>query len=188
MRDWSAAPERGNGRIRGREMIEIYRAGSQLTKVKLMIAFAALCAAAALYFGWQLFNSYGTAPGDGGVLAPVGERIAWALGVVLLGLAFLAGMWLYGRLYATSIGYDEAADALHVRTLEFLASREQVYPASAVQGARYQEGRLETIRHSVDAPWFKLRIEGRSWPIIVDAQGEFLEPELAARLLRTSGG
>ena len=168
-------------------MKHIYRAGSQLTKVKFMIAFAALCAAGALYWGWVLFNSYGTAPGDGGVLAPIGQRIAWGLGVAALGFAFLAGMWVYGRLYATSIAYDDAADALHIRTLEFLASREQVFPASAVQRSGYQHGRMDTVHgHSVNAPWFNLRLEGRSWPIIVDAQGEFPDPELAARLLKLS--
>ena len=49
----------------------------------------------------------------------------------------------------------------------------------------YHAGRMDNPGGvSVDAPWFSLRLRGRSWPLIVDAQGDFPDPELAARLLK----
>ena len=162
-------------------MTEIFRAGSQLIKVKAMIAFSGLCAAGAFYWGWDLFNTYGIRPADGGALAPLGVRLAWGLGVAGLGLAFFAGMWVYGRLYATRIDHHRTTDRLHVRTLEFFASREHVYRAGDVEGSTYHTG--ENVR-GVDAPWFTLRIRGRRMPLIVDARGRFPDRELARRLLK----
>lgn len=162
-------------------MKDIYRGGWQLTKVKGMMLFSGLCAAGALYWGWDLFNTYGTAPGDGGVLAPVGQRLAWGLSVAALGLAFLAGMWMFGRRYATRIRYDEAADALHIGTLEFLASRRQVVPAADVAEALYHQGDVEGS--GVDAPWYTLQLKGRR-SIVLDAQGVFPDRALARQLLK----
>ena len=163
-------------------MVDVYRAGFQLTKVKAFMIVALLCAAGALYWGWDLFNTYGTAPGDGGVLAPIGQRLAWGLGVAGLGVALLAGMWFYGCLYATRIRYDPAADALHIGTLQLLATRFKVHAASDVLGSSYHHGRMEG--EGVEAPWFTVRLEGRRYPLIVDAQGVFPDRELARRLLK----
>ncbi|MDP8993979.1 MAG: hypothetical protein M3N07_03195 [Pseudomonadota bacterium] len=172
-------------------MTRLYRAGFQLTKVKAFIAFSAALALAACWWGWELFNSYGLSRADGGVLAPFRDRVALGFGVAALGLTLLAGMWFYGRLYVTAVDYDEAADALHVRTLEFLGSRETVYPAAAVRRADYVEGRshapdalIPSHGVSVDAPWFKLRLAGRRVPLILDAKGEFGDAALVKRLLK----
>jgi transmembrane protein TMEM70 (proton-transport ATP synthase complex) len=162
-------------------MILIYRAGFQLTKIKGMMIFAALCAAGAVYWGWDLFNTVGLRPADGGVLKPLGERLAWGLGVAGLGVAFLAGMWVFGRRYATRIRYDQAKDALHIGTLEFLAGREHIHAASDVLGSTYHHGRMEG--EGVNAPWFMLSLKGRS-RLIVDAQGIFPDRALAERLLK----
>ena len=47
-------------------MVEIYRAGPQLGTVRKFILFSLVCAVAAIWWGWHLFNSYGLSPGDGG--------------------------------------------------------------------------------------------------------------------------
>ena len=163
-------------------MKDIYRGGFQLTKVKGIMVLAMLCAGGALYWGWDLFNTYGLAPGDGGVLAPLWQRLAWGLSVAGLGIAFLAGMWIYGRRYATRIRYDEAADALHIGTLELLAGRMHVHAASDVVGSDYHHGQVEEA--GVDAPWYFIELKGRPSRLILDAQGVFPDRDLAARLLK----
>lgn len=163
-------------------MVDIYRAGFQLTKVRGFMIVALLCAVGAVYWGWDLFNTYGLNPGDGGVLAPLWQRLAWGLSVAGLGLAFLAGMWIYGRRYVTGIRYDQAADTLHIGTLEFLAARVKVYPASSVVGADYRHGRLEG--EGVNAPWYFVKLKDRSSRLILDAQGIFPDRQLAGKLLR----
>ena len=163
-------------------MIDLYRGGWQLTKVKGMMVFSGLCGAGALYWGWDLFKTSGLNPGDGGVLAPLGQRLAWGLSVAALGLAFVVGMWAFGRRYATRIRYDEASDTLHIGTLAFLATRTEVRPAADVEAALYYHGRVEGS--GVDAPWYTLQIRNRPRSIVLDAQGVFPDRALARRLLR----
>jgi len=166
-------------------MTEIYRAGSQLIKVRAIMLLSLASAVAACWYGWVIFQSYGLRPADGGVLAPLGTRLAFGGGIALLGLAFAAGMALYGRLYATRIDYDEAAGALHIRTAGFVTGAESVHPVSDVLESDWMAGRFDNPAGvSVDAPWIKLRLSGRSWPLIVDAQGRFPDRALAAKLLR----
>jgi hypothetical protein len=168
----------------GGRLTEIYRGGFQLTKVKAMMLFGLLCALGGSYLGWRMFKTVGLSPGDGygGILAPVGVRLAWGLVLPAVGFAFLFGIWMFGRIYVTRIRFDPASDELHVRTLEFLAGRESVFKVSDVLGASYQHGRMQG--EGVNAPWFTLRLAGRRWPLILDAQGIFPDRELAERVLR----
>jgi len=163
----------------------IYRAGRQLLKVRAIMLLALVSAVVSTWYGWDLAQTYGIRPADGGRLASLPVRLAWGISVASLGIAFAVGMWAYGKLYAGSIRYDEAAGALHVRTVEFiLGGRDLVYPLAAIEGSSWREGRFDNPAGvSVDAPWIALRVKGRRWPLIVDAQGEFPDRALAARVL-----
>ena len=173
-------------------MIELYRAGSQLMKVRAVMIVSLIAAVAACWWGWDMFRTYGLRPADGGVLAPVAVRLTWGLGLASVGIAFAVGMWAYGKLYVSAIDYDEAADALHIRTVSFFGSRESVHPVAAVLGSSYVKGRSHDWDSlfppegvSVNAPWIKLRIAGRRAPLIVDAQGKFTNHALAGRFLKS---
>jgi hypothetical protein len=163
-------------------MIEVFRAGRQLWKVRIWMWIALATFAFTLWYGWDLFNTYGTRPADGGVLAPVGVRLAWGGTVALLGLLFAAGMWLYGGLYVAAIVYDEPTDRLHLRTLSFFGNRDRTFAASDVESTNFHDGFFWAGGVAVDAPWYTLRMRGAGWPLIVDAQGIFLAPEAGQRL------
>ncbi len=166
-------------------MVEVYRAGTQLLKVRAIMLFALACALGAIWWGWDLFQPHGLRPADGGALAPLGTRLALGLGLAALGIAFAAAMWAYGRLYVSRLRYERGSDRLLVRTLGFVGGRETPYPASDVVSSTYVAGRYDNPGGvSVDAPWMSLRMAGRRWPLIVDAQGVFPDRELAARLLQ----
>ena len=169
-------------------MTELYRARRGVWKVRAMMWLSLVVAVWFCLWGWDLFQTYGTRPADGGVLAPLGVRLAWLLFLPALGLAFLAGMWLYGGLYVTALLVDEPAGKLHVRTIGFIGSlggRRETYALVDVVGTDFNEGKLDNPGGvSVDASWFSLRIRGRKWPLIVDAQGSLLDREVAARVLR----
>ena len=172
-------------------MTEVYRAGGQLLKVRAFMLVSLAAALASSWYGWDLFQTFGLRPADGGVLAPLGTRLAWGLSVASLGIIFAAGMWAYGRVYVSAMRFDEAADMLHVRTVGFIGGRDTIYPARDVLGSTYHEGRLDNdegdlVGVTVDAPWITLRMAGKSWPLIVDAQGEFPDRALAARLFVVS--
>ena len=165
-------------------MREIYRAGSQLLKVRAIMIASLACALGACWWGWDLFQTYGLRPADGGRLASLAVRLGLGLGVAALGIAFAAGMWAYGRHFVSALAYDEAAGALHVRTVGFAGSHETLLSASDVLGSAYLAGKSSYGRVSVDAPWMKVRVRGRRWPLIVDAKGEFPDRKLVARLLK----
>jgi hypothetical protein len=166
-------------------MTEVYAAGGQLLKVRAMMILSLLCALAASWWGWTEFQTHGLRPADGGVLAPLGTRLAWGIGIAALGSAFAAGMWVYGRLYVSALRFDPAARALHFRTVGFVGGRELVVAEPDIVGSTYQPGRGPSGADiQVDAPWIKIAIRGRRLPLILDAQGVFRDIDLAARLLK----
>lgn len=166
-------------------MTEIFDAGRQLAKVRGFMLVSLPLALAACWWGWSLFQTYGTAPGDGGVLAPVGQRLAWGLAVAGLGLSLACGAWLYGRLYVAALGYDASTDQLHVRTVSFFGSRLMSVASADILGSTFYHGELiNPAGVSVNAPWHTIRVRGRGLPLILDAQGTFLDPALVARLLK----
>lgn len=165
-------------------MIVVFRAGTQLLKVRGMMLLSLACAVASLWWGWDLFQTYGTRPADGGELALLPVRLAWGVGVGSLGVIFAAGMWLYGRLYVAKMELDRAASKLHVHTLRFLGTRERVFDVSDVLVTRRHAGRMDLPGSpSVNAPWTSLRLAGMRLPLIMDQQGDFPQGELTDELL-----
>jgi hypothetical protein len=167
-------------------METLFRAGRQLVKVRAVMLFSLVCAAASLWWGFDLAQTYGSRPAEGGALAPLPVRLAWGVGVGSLGVIFAAGMWLYGRCYVAKMELDQRTGTLHVYTVRFFGSRKQVFDVSDILGSSYHEGKFDGmgVVPTVDAPWRSMRLAGRRLPLIVDQQGVFLEEELVNKLLR----
>lgn len=165
-------------------MKTIYSAGSQQTKVRLFMWASLILSALAIYFGIDLAQHYGLNPGDGGVLRPLGERLAWGIGVGLLGVLLAAGMDLYGRLYVTRVQYEKASRCLYFDTIRWWGTATLQVNAQEIQRANYNDGRMETGEHTVNAPWYYVQIQGRRLPLILDAQGKLEDKSLAHTLLK----
>jgi hypothetical protein len=168
-------------------VVRIFEAGGGSVLVRVIMIVSLLTAAGCFWGGWVLFQTYGLSPGDGGVLAPVGERLAWGLVVAALGLLFALGMWAFGRIYVHSIDLDEGTDTLRIRTMSFFGLREAVYPTSDVIGSTYVAGNSSRDTASVldivapgdahysgvNAPYYWLRLRSRRGSLVVDAKGDF---------------
>lgn len=166
-------------------MTEIYSAGPRVGAVRFVMILSLLCAIAGLWFGFELFQSYGLRPADGGRLAPIGMRIGWLVGLGGAGLIFALGMWVYGRNYVRSIRFDAAGKRLHLRTLGMFGDGAAIVPLDRLKQANFKHGRLDNpVGVSVNAPWISLRVEGRGIPYIIDGQGRIHDPALFARLIR----
>ncbi len=137
--------------------------------------FALVCAAASVWAGLHLAQTYGLNPGDGGVLAPLPVRLVWGMGVGVLGLGFAGAMWLYGRCYVARLELDEQAQQLHVYTVGFFSITCHVYDVTDLGAGRRHRGRLRTLWHAVAAPWQSIWVPGRRLPLILDEQGEVLD-------------
>jgi len=172
-------------------MVPVYRAGRQQIKVRALMGLSLAVLAFCLGWGLDLAQTYGLNPGDGGVLAPLPQRLAWAGGVSLFGVAFVAGMGLYGRLYAVRIEFDPEGRRLHLDTAGFFRNNRHVIDCADAGGVRRHRGVStigalgELVGHpipSVDAPWRSVRIAGRVLPLIIDERGEVLDHKLMRAL------
>jgi len=153
--------------------------------VRGVVTFALACGLLATIAGIRLAQTYGLNPADGGALAPLSVRLAWGIGVALLGLAFAAGMILYGRCYVARLALDEANEQLHAYTVNgWLTLHREIIPLSALKPGRRHRGRLFVFWRGllVDAPWRTVWVSGRRLPLILDEQGQVLDPQRMRRL------
>jgi hypothetical protein len=151
--------------------------------VRAVLWFALLACLACLKWGYDLSQSYGLSPGDGGELRPLAERLAWGGFVALLGLLFAGGMLLYAQLYINRVWFDEPKQMLVFETLRAWGAGRFQTAVKDVMGSRYHAGALDTGKHTVNAPWYFIRLRGRRLPLILDGQGLLPQPTLAKRLL-----
>ncbi len=173
----------------------IYTAGGQALKVRFVMWLTLGAAAAAVWTGYYLLLTYGTRPADGGVLAPLPVRLAWALSVSAIGLSFAYGMWLYGRYAVREIRMVPGDRTLRIATYRFLGSRVETMPISDLAGATKRHDRIDRgdalgmlTGISVDAPWLRVRLKGRRWPLVLDLQGVVANKARLAELLGPRAG
>jgi hypothetical protein len=164
------------------EPVILYSAGRQVWKVRAVMWFLLGVGLAFVGWGINLVQTYGLSPGDGGELRPLAERLAWGVGVGLLGVLVIAGMDLYARLYVARI--DVAPDGeLEVVTLRYWGSALRTLPAAEIVRSKLHTGRFEPLTQGVNAPWYFITLRHARFPLILDAQGQFSDPVRAARLL-----
>jgi len=156
----------------------VYSAGRRVLRVRALMWFTLLMAAFAVWSGYGIMQSYGLRPADGGVLAPLPVRLAFGGGIALLGLAFLAGMALYGRCYVDRLDYDAAAGTLVLRTVGWLGGSDRTLSRSDILGSRHHDARDWLSSWTVHAPWTTIRLRDRRLPFILDTQGEFRDREV----------
>jgi len=170
-----------NPDLRVREPDVLYDAGRQLAKVRFMMWLATACAVGGSWWGWSLTRTFGLAPGDGGVLRPLGVRLAVGGSVAALGLLFGLGMLLYGRHYIAEIRRGARPDELVLRTVRLIGTRALTLATSDISLGRRHEGRAATVSPDlpfaegirVHGPWHVVRLPGRRLPLILDDQGWF---------------
>lgn len=165
-------------------MKTLFKAGRQLTKIRFIIPFLLACAAGSIWAGFHSFQYYGLSPGDGGVLAPLPARLAWGAGLWLLGIGLAVATFLYARCYVAKIDVEGPTGMLHITTVRlFGTSTFQILPSN-VMGSRYYEGYMAATDESpeIHTPFWKIRLHGRMLPLILDLQGELIEPELLREL------
>jgi hypothetical protein len=177
-------------------MIPVYQAGRQLIKVRILMTASLVCLGFSLWWAFELTLSHGLNPGDGGVLAPLVERLAVGGVVAVLGIAFAAGMCVYGRVYAARMEFDPGATQIHLETVGFLGAVRHVIPVEDL-GSFRARGRVNwnvvvaatVLGHPVplvDAPWTSVRIAGWRLPLIIDHQGNVLHHKLMQTLFGLS--
>jgi len=167
-------------------MVALFDAGWQVKKVRGLTWFALAVCLGCLYWGYDLSQTYGLSPGDGGVLRPLAQRLAWGGFVALFGLLFAGGMFLYNRLYIGRAWLDERGQQVVFETVRLWGGARFSVPPQDILGGSYHPGMLETPSHSVNAPFYFVRLRGRKLALILDGQGQFLRPGITKRVLGLS--
>jgi hypothetical protein len=164
----------------------LYRAGRQSLKVRAIMIASLAAALVTQYAALHLLQTYGTSPGDGGVLAPLWQRAIWAIVVSALGLGFAAGMILYGRQYVDALELLDD-NRLRLTTLSWWGGRVAILlEPSALQATALHRGVLRLPKApSVRAPWMSVRVPGRRLPFVLDMQGQIADADAIARVLKT---
>ena len=167
--------------------IPVFRAGSQLVKVRFLMLLSLATLVGSTWAGANLVQHYGQAPGDRGVLKPLPERIAISTFVFSLGAVFAGGMWLYGKFYVAGIDFDDREQKLYLNTVEFLGTQRHEIDLSNILGSNDHAGQFDLTAFDptsipVNAPWKSVRLGGWKLPVIIDGQGEVLHQELFEKL------
>ena len=152
----------------------LYENRKQALKVRLVLWFAFLLSVVCLYSGWILFNGYGLAEADGGVLKPFWIRLAIGGGIALAGCAFGGGMLLYAISYLLKLERDGEKILMQTLSPSGLGFRQHVFSVRDIRKAARFEGRLQ-LDQTVDAPWIKLNFAGRKLPFVLDLRAETIK-------------
>jgi hypothetical protein len=164
--------------------VEIFHAGRQGVKVRAVQALVLLVVTpVALWGAADLIVDPAVSR------ASAAEYVAWpvrygtAAFLLVIGVGGALGMLVYGRCYVMRAVWDPAALRCRLTLAGIGASARVTIPAAAGVHAVAHEGRFRTPKVTVHAPWFGIRVPGRRFPLVLDAQGEFLHPELVRRVL-----
>lgn len=164
----------------------IYTAHKQIIKVRGLTWLSFVCAIGAVWAGIHLAQTYGLAPGDGGVLRPLAVRLAWGIGVAVLGLLFAAGMIVYNRQYIARMELLTDGRTVAISTIRPWGVHTFQVQASDIDAGRFHRGQWSAEGLTVDAPWVAVHIKGHRLAYILDLQGQFLDAEAARMVLGKS--
>ncbi|MGE3987082.1 hypothetical protein [Pseudorhodoplanes sp.] len=96
---------------------------------------------------------------------------AWPI-LAVIGVGVSVAMHVYVRKYV--IGMKERDGEIAVCTASLLF-RWHRFPRSRVRSLDYRAGRMTTPRHSVNAPWVTMRVEGCRFAFMIDMQSDFVD-------------
>lgn len=129
----------------------------------------------------DLAFTYGLRPADGGVLAPLPVRLAWAALVFLIGGGLAFGMLAYGRHYVARL--DAGPGGVCVWTVGLFGAPLRRLARADIRGVRDHAGAMPGQPHGA-TPWRGIHVRGQRWPFVLDRQGQVLDGNLLAAALR----
>lgn len=153
-------------------MSVVFCSHARSRRVRALLWLSLAGAAATVWAGWGLFETFGLAPADGGVLKPFEQRLLLGGFVALLGVGLAASMLIYSGLYVVELRQD--GGTVSIATLSLLGLRHFEVSRRDVRASEYHRGRMFT-RMIVNTPWVTLWVRNRRWPFLIDLQAETVD-------------
>jgi hypothetical protein len=158
----------------------IYANTRQGRTARLVLWLATGLALMLLGWAWDLFHTFGLAPGDGGVLRPYPERAAGAAATAAAAALVLAGALTYRRSYVVRmlLGHGQ----VEVHTVSWLGSRVRRYRLQDFAGAAEFGGGFTLGSYT---PRFtRVRLVGHRLPLLLDSRADCIRPAALARVVK----
>ncbi len=130
----------------------------QALKMRLLQAAFVL---ALMFFAYGSIRQYGTADAD----------LAWPSLTVIL-VPVVIAMQMYARQYVIDLKEEDGEIAMRTGAL---LSPWRRFPRAHIRALEYKEGRMATTKHSVHTPYTKMRVDGYTWPFVIDMQSDFVD-------------
>jgi hypothetical protein len=161
---------------------QIYRAGRQLTKLRIISPLCLLCGAGLLWVGWSTLHTYGIHPSEGGVLAPLYLRLLLGGFLGALGAFILLGFVAYMQFcYVSRVDVLEGEDRVRTVVAGIVAPWAFEVSGQDLRPVSYHPG-IYAGRISGAAPYLTVHLKSRRLPLIVDLQGEVTDSDRFGRL------
>ncbi len=96
---------------------------------------------------------------------------AWPIMAVIC-VAVVGVMHVFARQYVLEMKECDGEIALRTASRLFPWRR---FPRKTIRSLDYRAGRTRTVRHSVYAPWVKMRVAGYRLPFMIDMQSDFVD-------------
>lgn len=169
--------------MQNKSLVLVYTAGSQLWKVRMVCYGIYILSPVLVWAGFLVIN----APPDPVQHGEAAEYFPLLFGVlfILLAFAFSAGIAVYQYCYVSKISHD-AADGMYIFETELpFSDRQTRLSLSDIKNSAYQHGQYEDVKFTINAPWYKIKIQSRRFAFIVDMQGEIMDEKLFGELIQS---
>jgi hypothetical protein len=161
---------------------QIYRAGRQLTRLRVISPLCLLCGAALLWLGWTVLHTYGIHPAEGGVLEPFYLRLLLSGFLGALGAFILLGFAAYMQFcYVSQIDILAGEDRVRMEVAGIVSPWTFEIAEPHLLHSSYHPG-MFTGRISGATPYLTVHLQNRRLPLIVDLQGEVVDADSFGRL------
>jgi hypothetical protein len=125
---------------------QIYHAGRQLTKLRIISPLCLLCGIGLLWAGWTVLHSYGIHPSEGGVLAPIRLRLLLGGFLLALGAFVLLGIVAYMQFcYVSRIDRVAGEDRVRLEVAGFLTPRALEVAQRDLRPAEFHSGVYQPV-------------------------------------------
>ncbi len=146
----------------------------QSMKVRLLYWFLLAVSAALIVTGAYLALNYGTNPVDGGVLRPIGERLAIFGGLAGSGLLIGLGIQYYMSIYVILMRRD--GNRIIIRTAGQFAGSGKSFDANDIETLKPYSGRFMLINGQAGhTPFVMMKIRGKKRAFLIDMQAEAVD-------------
>lgn len=156
-----------------------------IRSARMSTAFALATMALSVVLAVYVFYTL-PAAGEPAELAPLGQRVAWAGGVIMMGAIFFGMMCRYVCYITSRLLYRPRTDELVVESLTVFRRKQRVVELDEVATSNLSEIDPLGLEEPDEVPWIKIMLRSGS-SFVVSLPGRIHRYDVFNRMLRQAG-